>query len=185
MLRATEAGRRVIGAENRGGVSRGHSRWEAGKAIEALQSRKMQPRICESPNAVHRRPERFPERGLKEWRSRLPRNCGIASDESTGRKPGGWDEAVVGAARRDAPVGAHGRYAVCFDPICRTAGYGTRTSGGAGEGSREAPPYPESASPRALSASFDVATALPYIRPRVHGHRNSYVRPPRQRLLER
>jgi hypothetical protein len=49
---------------------------------------------------------------LKERRSCLPRNDGIASGESMGRKPGGWDEADVGAARGDAPVGMHGRSAV-------------------------------------------------------------------------
>ena len=153
MLRKLEAGRRAIGAENRGGVCRGHSRWEAGNASEALQSRKTQPRLCERRNAAHRRPERFPERGLKERRSRLPRNWGIASGESTGRKPGGWDEAVVGAVRKDAPVDAHGRYAVCFDPICRTAGYVTRTSGGVGGGSREASSYPKYASQAASRRS--------------------------------
>ena len=143
MLRATEAGRRVIGAENCGGVCRGHSGWEARNASEALQSRKTQPRLCESRNAAHRRPERFPERGLKERRSRLPRNCGTASGESTGRKLGGWEGAVVGAAREDAPVDAHGRYAVCFDPICRTAEYVTGSLGGVGGRSREASSYPK------------------------------------------
>jgi hypothetical protein len=73
----------------------------------------------------------------------LPRNCGIASGESTGRKPGGWDEAVVGAVGKDAPVDAHGQYAVCFDPICRTAEYVSRSLGGVGGGSREASPYPK------------------------------------------
>jgi len=33
-----EAGRRAMGAEYRGGVCKGHSRSEAGKAIEALQA---------------------------------------------------------------------------------------------------------------------------------------------------
>ena len=79
-----------------------------------------------------RRPERFPERGLKERSSCLLRDDGIASGESMGRKPGGWDEAGVGAAREDAPVGVHGRYAVYIDPICRTAVYVTRSYGGVG-----------------------------------------------------
>ena len=53
-----------------------------------------------------RRPERCPERGLKERRSRLPRKTTIASGESRGRKPAGWDESGIGAARNDAPVDA-------------------------------------------------------------------------------
>ena len=73
----------------------------------------------------------------------MPRNGGTASGEPTGRKPGGWDEAAVGAAGGDAPVGAHGRYAMCIDSICRTAVYVTRMHGGVGGGSREASPYPE------------------------------------------
>jgi hypothetical protein len=73
----------------------------------------------------------------------LPRNDGIAPGESMGRQPGGWDEAGVGAAGRDAPVGAHGRYAMCIDSICRTAVYVTRMPGGVGGGGREASPYPE------------------------------------------
>lgn len=90
-----------------------------------------------------RRPERFPERGLKERRSCLPRNAGIASGESMRRKPGGWDEADVGAARDDAPVGVRGRSGVRIDPICRTAVYVTRSYGGVGGGDREVFPYPE------------------------------------------
>ena len=35
------------------------------------------------------------------------------------------------------------------------------------------------------SALLDITTALPYISAYVHGHRNPYIRPPRQRLLER
>jgi hypothetical protein len=73
----------------------------------------------------------------------LPRNAGIASGESIGRKPGGWDEADVGAAREDAPVGVHGRYAVYINLICRTAVYVIRSYGGVGGGSREVFPYPE------------------------------------------
>jgi len=73
----------------------------------------------------------------------LPRNSGIASGESTGRKPGGWDETAVGAVGNDAPVGVQGRYALHIDSICRTAVYVTRSYGGVGGGSREASPYPE------------------------------------------
>ena len=73
----------------------------------------------------------------------MPRNDGTASGESTGRKPGGWDEADVGAVRNDAPVGVHGRYALGIDSICRTAVYVTRAYGGVGGGSRDASPYPE------------------------------------------
>ena len=73
----------------------------------------------------------------------MPRNDGTASGESTGRKPGGWDEADVGAVGNDAPVGMHRRYALRIDPICRTAVYVTRSYGGVGGGSREASPYPE------------------------------------------
>ena len=100
----------------------------------------------QSRNAEPRRPERYPERGLKERRSRLPRNDSNASGESTGRKSGGWDEADVGAAGKDAPVGVHGRYAVHLDLICRTAVYVTRSYGGVGGGGREVFPYPEWAS---------------------------------------
>ena len=73
----------------------------------------------------------------------MPRNDGIASGESTGRKPGGWDETDVGAAGNDAPVVVHGRYAMHMDLICRTAVYETRLYGGVGGGSREASPYPD------------------------------------------
>ena len=76
----------------------------------------------------------------------MPRNAGIASGESIGRKPGGWDEAYVGAARDDAPVGVHGPYAMRIDSICRTAVYVTRSYGGVGGGGREAFSYPEWAS---------------------------------------
>ena len=143
MLQNIEAGCRAIGAEYRGGVCRRHSRGEAGNASEALQCRKTQPQICKSRKAEHRRPERFPARGLKERRSRLPRNSGTAFGESMGRKPGGWNETEVGAVGDDAPVGVRRRYALHIDLICRTAGYVTRTSGGVGGGSREASPYPK------------------------------------------
>lgn len=78
----------------------------------------------------------------------MPRNEGIASGESMGRKPGGWDEASVGAVGNDAPVRVCGYYVAHVDLICRTAGYVIRTSGGVGGGSREASPYPKYASPR-------------------------------------
>jgi hypothetical protein len=96
-----------------------------------------------------RRPERCPERGLKERRSCLPRKTAIASGESRGRKPEGWDEGGLGAARDDAPVDARGaavslRHSVppLIDSICRTAGYVTRMSGGVGRRGREVPSYP-------------------------------------------
>ena len=73
----------------------------------------------------------------------MPRNDGHAFGEPTGRKPGGWSEAVVGAAGDDAPVGVPGRYAVHVDPICRTAVYVTRMPGGVGGGGREVFSYPE------------------------------------------
>lgn len=95
-----------------------------------------------SRKALNRRPERYPERGLKERRSRLPRNEGTASGEPTRRKPGGWDETVVGAARNDAPVGAFRRYARHADLICRTAVYVTRTHGGVGGGTVRCLPIP-------------------------------------------
>jgi hypothetical protein len=60
-----------------------------------------------------------------------------------GRKPGGWDEADVGAPRDDAPVGVHGQYAMRTDLICRTAVYVTRSYGDVGGGGREAFSYPE------------------------------------------
>ena len=73
----------------------------------------------------------------------MPRNCGIASGESTGRKLGGWDETDAGAVGNDAPVGVQRPYAMHIDSICRTAVYVTRSYGGVGGGSREASPYPE------------------------------------------
>jgi len=73
----------------------------------------------------------------------LSKNKGIASGEPTGRKPGGWDETVVGAARNDAPVGALQWCTRYTDSICRTAVYETRTHGGVGGGGREVFPYPD------------------------------------------
>jgi len=97
-----------------------------------------------------RRPERYPERGLKERRSRLPRNNVIASGESRRREPVGWDESAVGAVGNGAPVITPKRrvpirrYELkCADLICRTAGYETRMSGGVGGGGREAFSYPD------------------------------------------
>ena len=74
----------------------------------------------------------------------MPRNSGIASGESVERKPDGWDEAEVGAVRKDAPLGVHGRFALHIDLICRTAVYVTRSYGGVGGGSRKASPYTDS-----------------------------------------
>lgn len=45
-------------------------------------------------------PNGAPGRGLKERRSRLPRNSGIAFGESIGCKPHGWNETDVGAVKR-------------------------------------------------------------------------------------
>ncbi len=73
----------------------------------------------------------------------MPRDDGNASGEPTGRKLGGWDEADVGAAGNDAPVGVRGRSAMHVDLICRTAVYVTRLYGGVGGGRREVSPYPE------------------------------------------
>ena len=42
----------------------------------------------------------------------MPRNSGIASGESMGRKPRGWDETAVGAVGKEASVemrGANGK----------------------------------------------------------------------------
>jgi hypothetical protein len=66
----------------------------------------------------------------------------MASGESAGRKPGGWDEIEVGEVRKDAPVGVHRQFALHVDLICRTAVYVTRSYGGVGGGGREAFPYP-------------------------------------------
>jgi len=69
----------------------------------------------------------------------------MASGESAGRKPGGWDEIEVGEVRKDAPVsvGQSLTQRTHSDLICRTAVYVTRTHGGVGGGSREASPYPD------------------------------------------
>jgi hypothetical protein len=77
----------------------------------------------------------------------LPRKTTIASGESRRRQPEGWDEADVGAAGNDAPVGVHGRSAMHLDSICRTAVYVTRSYAGVGGGSHEAFPYPDYAAP--------------------------------------
>ena len=52
---------------------------------------------------ARRRPERFPERGLKERRGRLLRKSGNAS---VGQLPL-WDETDLGETIEDAPVGVH------------------------------------------------------------------------------
>jgi hypothetical protein len=134
VLRRIEAGRLETDAEYRGEVSRGRSR--NGEGAE--------------PQKPIRRPERYPERGLKERRSRLSRKTAIASGESRGREPAGWDESGIGAVRDDAPVDAlvataSLRHNGCMrtDPICRTAVYVTRSYGGVGGGRREAFPYPD------------------------------------------
>lgn len=101
------------------------------------------PRYARAVKPNTEGPNGSPARGLKERRSRLPRNSGIAFGEPMGRKPGGWNEPDVGAVGEDAPVGMRRRYALHIDLICRTAGYVTRTSGGVGGGSREASPYPK------------------------------------------
>ena len=79
----------------------------------------------------------------------------MASVESMGRKPGGWDEIAVGAARDEASVDvrAAGHQDRCMhvDPICRTAVYVTRSCGGVGGGHREVSPYPEWTSQRGMS----------------------------------
>ena len=84
MPRNTEARGRAIGAERRREVSRGHN---------SRNSRGGEQ------NRLNRRPERYPETGLKERRSRLPRNGVNVSGETTL-----WDENGVGAVRNDAPV---------------------------------------------------------------------------------
>jgi hypothetical protein len=142
VLQRIEAGRLVTDAEYRGGVCRGHSRPCAGQAIRALECRKAEQQTSGDRNVHDRRPERCPERGLKERRSRLPRNEGTASGESMGREPGGWDEVGVGAVGEDAPVGVRGGL-VHKDSICRTAGYVIRMSGGVGGRGREASSYPK------------------------------------------
>ena len=97
-----------------------------------------------------RRPERCPERGLKERRSRLPRKTATASGESRQRELAGWGESGIGAARSDAPVDTHGAIGPIdtmeskrADSICRTAVYVTRMHGGVGGRGREVPSYPD------------------------------------------
>jgi len=80
----------------------------------------------------------------------LLRNNVIASGESRRRKPVGWDESAVGAARNGAPVITL-RHQVSIrhyglkhdDLICRTAVYEVRTHGGVGGRGREASSYPD------------------------------------------
>jgi hypothetical protein len=80
----------------------------------------------------------------------LPRNNVIASGESCRRKPVGWDESAVGAARNGAPVitlrhkVSIRHYGLKHDNlICRTAVYVIRTHGGVGGRGREASSYPD------------------------------------------
>ena len=82
----------------------------------------------------------------------MPRNDGIAYGESMGRKSGGWDEADVGAAGNDAPVGVQGRYALHIDSICRTAVYVIRSYGGVGGGAVRLLSYPEWALGRTIKS---------------------------------
>ena len=78
----------------------------------------------------------------------MPRNGGIASGESSGRKHRGWDETVVGAVGNEASVIERDWLvnSAFVDSFRRTAVYVTRMPGGVGGGSREASPYPEWAS---------------------------------------
>ena len=112
----------------------------------------------------------------------MPRDDGNASGEPTGRKPGGWDEADVGAAGDDAPVGVHGRYDMHIDLICRTAVYVTRLYGGVGGGRREASPYPEFCQVRVVRTAVvpaqgqqqsqrDSVLPCPYAGPQTRGFR--------------
>ena len=75
----------------------------------------------------------------------MPRDVGIASGESSGRKPRGWDETIVGAVGNEASVIERDWLvnSAFVDSIRRTAVYVTRSYGGVGGGSREASPYPE------------------------------------------
>ena len=95
-----------------------------------------------------RRPKRCLARGLKERRSRLPRNNVIASGESRRRKLVGWDKSAVGAARNGAPVITLRRPASIWhcgikraDLICRTAVYVIRMRSAVRERSREVSSY--------------------------------------------
>ena len=81
----------------------------------------------------------------------MPRNTTIASGESRGRKPEGWDEGGIGAARNDAPVDACAATELIrhnarmrINSICRTAVYVIRMPGGVGGGHRKVSPYPDS-----------------------------------------
>ena len=110
---------------------------------------------AKSHKKLFRRPKRCPARGLKERRSRLPRNNVIASGESYRRKLVGWDESAVGEARNGAPViTLRPKVSIRHyglkraDLICRTAVYVIRTHGGVGGRGREASSYPDSVSRR-------------------------------------
>ena len=77
----------------------------------------------------------------------MPRDSDMASVESMGRKPGGWDEIAVGAVGDEASVdmraAGHQDWSMHVDSICRTAVYVTRSCGGVGGGHREVSSYPE------------------------------------------
>ena len=69
----------------------------------------------------------------------MPRKSTIAFGESRGRKPSGWNEGELGAARNDAPVDGcattgpiRHNGGMRIDLICRTAVYVTRSYGGVG-----------------------------------------------------
>jgi hypothetical protein len=100
-----------------------------------------------SRNARARRPERFPERGLKERSTWLLRNGDSASGEPRGESPMAGTKSRLarwqGRLRLNGVVGVLQTHAPSFDLICRTAVYVTRTHGGVGGGSREASPYPD------------------------------------------
>ena len=97
----------------------------------------------------------------------MPRNDGTASGEPTGRKPGGWDEANVGAVGNDAPVGVQGRSALHIDLICRTAVYVTRSYGGVGGGAVRLLPIPNGTNDPAIVP--DKRHQVDRVRPRMTG----------------
>src|SRR5262249_8417914 len=101
----TRTERGEISADRHAEVSRGHTRLDAGDAREAPQGRQAGQQIGGAATRTGRRPERCPERGLKERRSRLVSSEGKASVrplELPLDDPG--DEAVTGTRGEDAPV---------------------------------------------------------------------------------
>ena len=113
-----EAGRWVTGAEYRGEVSRGHSRRKAGEVSEGLQAEKGGATDRPSRNAGARRPERFPESGLKERSTWLLKERRHGVRRAQGREPYGWDEVAVGAVAGEAPVERRG---ACGTSSCHVA----------------------------------------------------------------